>query len=521
MEAINALGLKPICLLPDKTSKPTGVSSIPHLKLPTSSSTNQKNLSDTLSRVLHGNSLILLSPFLSPKQGLALTYQEALQQSINGSSGGEFDTGGGSFDGIVSFASENPIAIGGALAILAVPLIVSQFLGKPKSFGVESAKVAYAKLGDDPNAQLVDIRSLKDVKEMGSPDIRGCKKKPVSIVYKGDDKPGFLKKLSLKFKEPENTTLLILDKFDGSSELVAELVTANGFKAAYAIKDGAEGGRGWMNSGLPWILPKKSLSLDFGNWTEALSDSLPEGAEALSIETILQVLGSAAIIQVDRKLTLEQVDDFLTTKIGPSEFLSELKDIGVALLPLSVSSKALPAPTEPISNEPSPPEPEITPLKAESITTPLEGESITTPLKAESITFTEEMLAEEKTEAPLAPEINSVPQTEPKVESKSVIQRPLSPYTMYPDLKPPSSPRPSKPNVAPTPTPAPIPTPDPIPDPIPETNSAPMAELEAEVEVEVKVEAKAESHSKMDRPLSPYPLYPDLKPPSSPCPSQP
>lgn len=35
-------------------------------------------------------------------------------------------------------------------------------------------------------------------------------------------------------------------RFDGNSELVAELVTANGFKAAYAVKDGAEGQRGWM-----------------------------------------------------------------------------------------------------------------------------------------------------------------------------------------------------------------------------------------------------------------------------------
>lgn len=34
-------------------------------------------------------------------------------------------------------------------------------------------------------------------------------------------------------------------RFDGNSELVAELVTVNGFKAAYAIKDGAEGQRGW------------------------------------------------------------------------------------------------------------------------------------------------------------------------------------------------------------------------------------------------------------------------------------
>lgn len=35
-------------------------------------------------------------------------------------------------------------------------------------------------------------------------------------------------------------------RFDGNSELVAELATVNGFKAAYAIKDGAEGPRGWL-----------------------------------------------------------------------------------------------------------------------------------------------------------------------------------------------------------------------------------------------------------------------------------
>lgn len=89
-------------------------------------------------------------------------------------------------------------------------------------------------------------------------------------------------------------------RFDGNSELVAELVTANGYKAAYAIKDGAEGLRGWMvtsyillllfetahifelkdkwncvqNSGLPWILPKKTLSLDISGFTDAIGGAL-------------------------------------------------------------------------------------------------------------------------------------------------------------------------------------------------------------------------------------------------------
>lgn len=93
-------------------------------------------------------------------------------------------------------------------------------------------------------------------------------------------------------------------RFDGNSELVAELVTVNGFKAAYAIKDGAEGPRGWVvcpiylpqllllsiqvlssfstltriiilqNSGLPWTLPTKGLSLDFGNLADAIGDAV-------------------------------------------------------------------------------------------------------------------------------------------------------------------------------------------------------------------------------------------------------
>lgn len=97
-------------------------------------------------------------------------------------------------------------------------------------------------------------------------------------------------------------------RFDGNSELVAELVALNGFKSAYAIKDGAEGPRGWLvcvplplippnvsffksfsirliyncecffflsglqNSGLPWIEPKKTLSLDLSSLTDSISD---------------------------------------------------------------------------------------------------------------------------------------------------------------------------------------------------------------------------------------------------------
>lgn len=54
-------------------------------------------------------------------------------------------------------------------------------------------------------------------------------------------------KLELIFASYSNVVkFLSKSRFDGNSELVAELVTANGFKAAYAVKDGSEGPKGWI-----------------------------------------------------------------------------------------------------------------------------------------------------------------------------------------------------------------------------------------------------------------------------------
>ncbi|MBA0620640.1 hypothetical protein Godav_006339, partial [Gossypium davidsonii] len=315
---------------------------------------------------LHGG-IVVLSSVFPTTLAKALSYDEALQQTTTSFSSD------GVLDSVVNFISDNPTVVAGGAVALAVPLILSQVLKGSKPWGIETARSAYGKLGEDPNAQLLDIRGPKEFKDVGSPDIKGFGKKPVSIAFNGEDKLGFLKKLDLKFKEPENTTLFIIDKgsgypisspvwvsvspctyvirrFNGNSELVAELVTVNGFKAAYAIKDGAEGPQGWMNSGLPWIPPKKVL--DLSNLTETLSGAFGDESDGLSvtlgiaaatglgllafseIETILQVLGSAAIIQLlskkllfaeDRKKTLQQVDEFLSTKVAPNELVDDIK----------------------------------------------------------------------------------------------------------------------------------------------------------------------------------------------------
>lgn len=445
MEALNAAGLTPLSVLAKRTEprKSLPVATISPFKNQIFSNSSSSVSSFSFSRSLQGG-LVILSSVLSSELAKALTYEEALEQSVSSSSFSDTDLSG-VLDSFISFASENPIILGGGVAVLAVPLVVSQLLSKPKPWGVETAKNAYAKLGDDENTQLLDIREVAEIKQEGSPDIRGLKKKAVSVVYRGEDKPGFLNKLSLKFKEPENTTLFILDKFDGNSELVAELVTANGFKAAYAIKDGVEGPRGWKSSGLPWLLPKKGLSLDLSNLTDALgevSDAVPLTLAAAAaaglgllafteVETILQVLGSAAIVQFvskkllfaeDRKQTIKQVEELLNTKVAPKELVGDIQQIGKALLPAPVTSKALPAPVE------ASPAPADSPVEKSGPT----PEVNSVPAKVEAA-------------PPPTPEVNSVPKAEVQEESLPGLSRPLSPYPNYPDYKPPASPTPSSP----------------------------------------------------------------------------
>ncbi|CAM8911013.1 unnamed protein product [Rhodiola kirilowii] len=448
MEALNAAALTPSSILSITKPKPRKIQPLPtisHLKFSKQSSPISTNhpQSPKFTTNFHGG-LVLLSSIFNAKLASALTYEEALQQSFGSSTSDEFDAGG-VIDSVISFGAENPVIVFGGLAVVAVPLIVSQiFEGPKKAWGVESARNAYAKLGELDEAQLLDIRPLKELKEKGAPNVGGLQKKAVSVVYNGEDKPGFLKKMALKFKEPENTTLFIIDKFDGNSELVAELVTVNGFKAAYAIKDGTDGPKGWLSSGLPWTAPKKSLSLDFGSLTETFSGVFDDTSDAVSltltlaaatglsllafteIETILQLLGSAALVQFvstklllaeDRKKTLKEVTEFVDTKIAPKELVGELKEIGKALLPTPVLSKALPAPVTAVT--------EATP----------------------EATSASEPEPEPAPEVRPPPEVvNSVPKPEVKTEPFAGFPaRPLSPYAAYPDYKPPTSPTPTPP----------------------------------------------------------------------------
>ncbi|XBI21250.1 protein THYLAKOID RHODANESE-LIKE, chloroplastic isoform X2 [Aegilops tauschii subsp. strangulata] len=445
---------------------------------------------------LNGGSAALAAP---------LSYEEMLRLSSDTAGGGGdgFSLPDLGLGGLVDFVAQNPLVVAAGLAVVAVPLVVSQVLGgASKPYETVSVKAAYRRLLEEPDAQLVDIRPLKDAREVGSPDISEAKKKAAAVPYDGEDKNGFLKKLALRFKDPENTTLIILDKFDGNSELVAELVTSNGYKGAFAVKDGAEGPRGWQSSDLPWTAPKKGFSLDFGELFGDGSEGLPvtiglaaaTGLGLLAyteIETVLQFLGSTAVIQLvasklvyaeDRKKTLQQIDDFFNKKIAPKELVDEIKEIGQALLPSSGEAKSQPAAATAAA-----------PAAATATAAP-----VAEPAAPAAATATAAPVAE-----PEAPAVEASTESPPDTATSS---RPLSPFANYPDLKPPASPSPPASEgktevkatvVAATESPA-------------EANSAPVAEAVEESSPPAK-----------PRPLSPYANYPDLKPPASPSPSPP
>ena len=67
------------------------------------------------------------------------------------------------------------------------------------------ARAGYQLLLEELNAQLIDIRPLKDARDAITPDLKEAKKKAAAMLYNGEDKNGFMKKLTLRFKDLENT----------------------------------------------------------------------------------------------------------------------------------------------------------------------------------------------------------------------------------------------------------------------------------------------------------------------------
>lgn len=145
---------------------------------------------------------------------------------------------------IDEFFSRNPLFVAGIAFIwLVVIPLTQQYLSKAKFI---SAFDAFKKLRDDPNCQLLDIREKRSLDSLKSPNLKILNKVVVQVEFREGNEDALLKQVLENVSEPGNTVVCILDNFDGNSMTVAELLVANGFKEAYAIKGGIRGKKGWQ-----------------------------------------------------------------------------------------------------------------------------------------------------------------------------------------------------------------------------------------------------------------------------------
>ncbi|XP_019052587.1 PREDICTED: rhodanese-like domain-containing protein 4A, chloroplastic isoform X2 [Nelumbo nucifera] len=145
---------------------------------------------------------------------------------------------------IDDFFNRNPFFVAGVTFIwLVVIPLAQEYLRK---FKFISAINAFRKLRDDPSSQLLDIREKQSLLNLGSPNLNILNKRVVQVQFSEGEEKVFVRKLLENFKDAGNTTVCIIDDFDGNSMKVAELLVKNGFKEAYAIKGGIKGKNGWQ-----------------------------------------------------------------------------------------------------------------------------------------------------------------------------------------------------------------------------------------------------------------------------------
>ncbi|KAK1436984.1 hypothetical protein QVD17_02768 [Tagetes erecta] len=160
---------------------------------------------------------------------------------------------------IDDFFNRYPFFVAGVVFIwLFVIPVTEEYLRKYKFI---SAIDAFKKLKEDPSCELLDIRDGKTLRVLGSPNLKFLNKNAVQVEFRDGDYEGFVKRVKECFKDPANTTVCILDNFDGESMKVAELLFNNGFKEAYAIRGGVRGDNGWLEIQETLLPPSVHINL--------------------------------------------------------------------------------------------------------------------------------------------------------------------------------------------------------------------------------------------------------------------
>lgn len=124
---------------------------------------------------------------------------------------------------------------------------------------------AWDLLSNDPKTVLVDVRTQPEWTFVGIPDLRSIGKEALMIswqVYPGmEGNSGFMDQLRSAGVD-EDATVLFMCRSGARSRAAAIAATAAGYRHAYNVADGFEGGHdesghrgrreGWKAANLPW-----------------------------------------------------------------------------------------------------------------------------------------------------------------------------------------------------------------------------------------------------------------------------
>jgi rhodanese-related sulfurtransferase len=131
--------------------------------------------------------------------------------------------------------------------------------------GEVDARTAWARLGEEPDAVLIDVRTVPEWRNIGVPDLAQLGKEPRFVEWQQAPEmalnPGFADEVAAAGVTPEQPVYLIC-RSGARSAQAAALLTERGYRHCFNVSDGFEGrpdafGRrgtveGWQAAGLPW-----------------------------------------------------------------------------------------------------------------------------------------------------------------------------------------------------------------------------------------------------------------------------
>lgn len=139
----------------------------------------------------------------------------------------------------------------------------------PDYAGDISPKEAWDRLAANPDAQLIDVRTLAEWNFVGVPDLTGTGRKLHCVEWQsfpgGQPNPGFTEQAIGALTSAgasKSDPVLLLCRSGARSRAAAIALTAAGYSQAFNIANGFEGDadaqghrgvlNGWKVSGLPW-----------------------------------------------------------------------------------------------------------------------------------------------------------------------------------------------------------------------------------------------------------------------------